>query len=83
MGDLIGAADAVRLLQDEELRAEVIKQIVSDPDTMSDLAEEIADTLSDILEEDPVFKKELFEAALANAEFKAKIVKELVDEIAD
>ena len=83
MGDLVGAAEAVMLLQDEDLRSRIINEILADPDALSDLAGDFADELSDLLEDDPLFKKQLLRAALGTAEFKTKIAKELAGELSD
>ena len=83
MGNLISATDAVNLMQDKELISEVINQVVEDPEIMADLAEDMADDLSDLLEDDPDFKKQLFKAAMGTADFKKRIVNELINEIGD
>jgi hypothetical protein len=83
MGMDINKADVLNLLQDEKLIDDVVKRVVDDPEVLDDLAEEIADEMSDYLEDDPVVKQKIINAALGNADFKKRIVKELVDEIGD
>jgi len=83
MGMDINKADVLNLLQDEKLIDDVVKRVVDDPKVLDDLAEEIADEMSDYLEDDPVIKQKIINAALGNADFKKRVVKELVDEIGD
>lgn len=83
MGDLVSKSDVVTLMQDEELMTEVINQVVDDPEIMADLAGDMAGELSSLLEDDPDFKEQLLKAAMGTADFKKRIVKELVDEISD
>ena len=73
---------AVReLLQDPELVTAIIKAVIEDPEAMDDLAEDIADKLSDELEEDPELMRKVVEAAMASPEFKKRVIKELVEDL--
>lgn len=83
MGMDINKADVLNLLQDEKLIDNVVKRVVDDPEVLDDLAGEIADEMSDYLEDDPAIKQKIISAALGNADFKKRVVKELVDEIGD
>ncbi len=83
MGMDINKADVLNLLQDEKFIDDVVKRVVDDPEVLDDLAEEIADEMSDYLEDDPVIKQKIINAALGNADFKKRLVRELVDEIGD
>ena len=83
MGMDINKADVLNLLQDEKLIDDVVKKVVDDPEVLDDLAENIADEMSDYLEDDPVIKQKIINAALSNADFKKRVIKELVDEIDD
>jgi len=83
MGMDINKADVLNLLQDEKLIDDVVKRVVDDPEVLDDLAEEVADEMSDYLEDDPVIKQKIINAALGNADFKKRVVRELVDEIGD
>ena len=83
MGDLISKTDVVGLLQDEELLAEIIKQVIDDPKVLSGLAEDMAEELADLLEDDGNFRKKLLQAAMDTPDFKKKIIKELINEIGD
>ncbi len=83
MGMDINKADVLNLLQDEKLIDDVVKKIVDDPEALDDLAEDIADEMSDYLENDPAIKQKIINAALGNNDFKKRIVKELVDKIGD
>ena len=83
MGMDINKADVLNLLQDEKLIDDVVKRVVDDPEVLDDLAEEIADEMSDYIEDDPAIKQKIIDAALGNADFKKRITKELVDEMGD
>jgi hypothetical protein len=83
MGIEISEHEVRKLLQDEKLVNEVIAKVVEDPDVLDDLAEDVADELSDLLEDDPAFQQKIINVALANPEFKKRIVKELIDELGD
>lgn len=74
-------SDVKKLTEDKELMAEVVKAIVQDPEAMDDLADDIADKLEDELEDNPELRKQIVDAAVANPEFKKRIVKKLADEL--
>lgn len=77
----IEESDVRRLLEDETLVAEIAKAVVEDPESMESLADDIADYLSDELEDDPTLRKAIVDAATANPEFKKTIVKKLVADL--
>jgi len=83
MGMDVDTADVMKLLQDEKLVDEVVKKVVDDPEVLDELAEDIADEMSDYLEDDPAIKQKIINAALGNADFKKRVLKELVDETGD
>lgn len=83
MGMDISSADVLTLLKDDKLVDEVVKKVVDDPEVLDDLAEDVADKISDYLEDDPAIRQKIINAAIGNADFKKRIVKELVDEIGD
>ncbi len=70
-------------LQDEEFTNEVIKQAVASPELIEDLAAEIADELSDFVEDDPQFRQRLVTEALKRDEFKQQVIDKLIEEIND
>ena len=76
----VKASDVKRLLQDQEFRTEIVKAVVEDPKALDDLAEDIADELEDEIEDDTELKEEIIEAAMANPDFKKKVMKELADD---
>ena len=78
---LIQDSDVARLLQDPALMEDVAKALVEDPDARCSLADDIADKLEDVLEDDSEMRKRIVDAAVSNAEFKKKIVHKLVDEL--
>ncbi len=80
---LIDTADVKRLLQDADLMSEIANALVDDPAAMEALADDIADELDDELEDDPEFKKRIIEAAMANPQFKKKLVSKLIADMDD
>ena len=78
---LITDTDVKKLMEDKELMAEVAKAIVDDPKAMDHLADDIADKLEDELEDSPELRRQIVDAAVANPEFKKRIVKKLADEL--
>ena len=77
----ISESDVTRLMQDQDLMGQVAKAIVEDPGTMDSLADDIADKLQDQLEDDPDMRRQIVDAAVANPEFKRKIVAKLTDDL--
>ena len=74
-------SDVRSLLQDPELKSDIAKAVVEDPEAMDDLADDIADKLSDELEDDSDLRRGIVSAAIANPEFKRRIVKKLVTDL--
>ncbi|HHC24760.1 MAG TPA: hypothetical protein ENK58_05005 [Desulfobacterales bacterium] len=70
-------------MQDEKLIDAVIAEILDDPEALSEVAEDIADELADLLEDDPTFKKKLYSAAMEEGDFKKRIIKNMVKEMTD
>lgn len=83
MGFDISRADIMKVLDDESLVDEVVKKVVDDPDVLADLAEDMADEIADYLEDDPVIRQKLMDAAIKSPDFKKRVIKELVDELGD
>lgn len=79
----IGKYEALKLLQDENFVKEVISKVVENPGVLDELAEDVADELADVMEDDPVIKKKIIDAAITNPDFKKRIVKELINELGD
>ncbi len=77
----IQEADVQRLMQNQELMAEVAQALVEDPSTMDQLADDIADKLQDELEDNPEMRKQIVDAAIANQEFKKRIVAKLAEDL--
>lgn len=55
----------------------------SEVSEVNELAEDIADELSEQMEDDPELRRKIVDAAVANPEFKKRIVKKLVEELSD
>jgi len=83
MGMDINKTDVLKLLQDNALVNEVVKKVVDDPEVLDGLAEEVADEISDYLEDDPAIRQKIINAAIGSADFRKRVVRELVDEIGD
>ncbi len=61
---------------------EIIDKVLSDPEVVKELAEDIADELASVLKDDPSFRQKLLGAAAKNAKFKQKLLEEVAGEIA-
>ena len=79
----IDKADVRKLLQNPELVEEIAKGVMEDQSALDDLAEDIADELSDVLEDDPDFRAKIIQSAMSNEAFKNRLVKKLVAEFGD
>jgi len=73
--------DIRKLLHDSRLREAIIKAAAEDPKTVDSLVGDIADKLSDELEDDPEIKQKIVEAAIASPEFKKRVVRKLVEDL--
>ena len=78
---LIQESDVGMLFKDKALMDEIVAGLVSDPDTMDQLAEDIADKVQDALEDDSDMRQRLLTAAVANDVFKRKLISKLIDEL--
>jgi len=73
--------DVRKLLQDSKLKDAIAKAAVEDPKTMDSLAGDIADKLSDELEDDPEIRQKIIQYAIASPEFKKRVVRKLVEDL--
>ena len=73
--------DVQTILKDEKLMDQIVTNALEDPNVISDLAESLADELSDILEDDPIFKKRILSAALKDPKFKSLLLQEISEEL--
>ncbi len=73
--------DVRKLLHDSKLREAIVKAAVEDPKTMDSLAGDIADKLSDELEDDPEIRQKIIQYAIASPEFKKRVVRKLVEDL--
>ena len=74
-------SDVRKLMEDKDLIAEVAKAIVADPEAMDDLADDIADEMGDELEDNPELRRQIVDGAVANPEFKKRVVAKLAEEL--
>ena len=74
-------ADIEKLMQNDELINDVAKGLVEDPDTMDSLVSDIADKLEDEMDNNPALRQKIIDAAVANDEFRKKVVAKLADEL--
>ncbi len=72
-----------RLLEDPELRQEIAKAALEDPEVMVALADDIASDLSKVLHNDPTMMTQIVDTAISNPQFKQRIVRKLVEDLAD
>ena len=80
---LIEENDVKKLLDDKQLVTEIANAVVEDPGGNESLADDIAEALSDELEDAPTLRAAIIDAAMSNEEFKKKIVVKLVADLND
>lgn len=73
--------DIEKLMENDDLISGVAKGLVEDPDTMEALASDIADKLEDEMDNSPALRQKIIDAAVANEDFKKKVVAKLADEL--
>ena len=76
---LVEKSDVRKLLQDEALVNEIVQRSLDDPDVLTDLAGDVADELSDVIESDPELKRKILGKATKDELFKKTLLKELVE----
>ena len=74
-------ADIERLMENDELISDVAKGLVEDPDTMDALVSDIAEKLEDELDNSSVLRQKIIDAAVANEQFRKKVVAKLAAEL--
>ncbi len=79
----IEESDVRQMLKEDGLVDEIVSSLVEDPKVLAELADDVADELEDLLEDDPTFRKKIIEAATANPVFKQNVIDALVAEISD
>ena len=80
---IITDADVQKLTQDQSLMSDVAKAIMDNPEALDDLADDIADKLSDELEDNPELRRQIVDSAVANPDFKKRLVAKLAEEMGD
>ena len=73
--------DVKRLMGDAEFMSEIAGALAQDPQTMDDLADEIAGKIQDELEDNEEWRSTLVSAAMSSPEFKKKVVSKLAEEL--
>ncbi len=71
------------LLQKKTLVNKIIQAVAKAPEVMSELAEDVADEIEDLLEGDPGYRRKFLKAAKSNPQFKTQVIRKLVEEISD
>lgn len=75
--------DVKTILEDSKFIEEVIGKALQDPEVFKDLAENLAEVLAESLRNDPKFKQRLVKTVRGDKNFKATLLKELSDQLAD
>ena len=83
MGYDMSEKEVSTFLKDKRLTSEIVKRVVSNKETLDKLAEDIADDLSDAIENYPTIKKQIVAAAMRDPRFKERVVRALVSEMSD
>ena len=69
--------DAEKFLKNSKIVDEIVNNVVKDPRMINDLADEVADQLEDLIEEDGGLMNKILSAASESKEFRNRVVKEL------
>ncbi|MCH7685146.1 MAG: hypothetical protein IH899_00435 [Planctomycetes bacterium] len=69
--------DAEKFLKNSKIVDEIVNNVVKDPRMVNDLADEVADQLEDLIEEDGGLMNKILSAASENKEFRNRVVKQL------
>ena len=69
--------DAEKFLKSSKIVDEIVNNVVKDPRMVNDLADEVADQLEDLIEEDGGLMNKILSAASENKEFRNRVVKQL------
>ena len=80
---VVNKDDVHKLLEDPGLVEEIAKGVMEDPVTLDGLAEEIADELSDMLEDDPEIRANIIQSAMGNKAFKDRLLRKLAKKLGD
>ncbi len=75
--------DVQTMLKDKTLVNKIIQAVAKAPETVSELAEDVADEIEDLLEGDPSYRRKFLKAAKSNPQFKTQVIRTLVEEITD
>ena len=78
---LIQDSDVGKVLADQAFMEQVVTGLVEDEGTMDSLVDDISDKLQDALESDSDLRQRLVSAAIANEQFKRKLVNKLIEEL--
>ena len=76
---LIQESDLGGLFNNQALMEEIVSGLVEDSNTMDQLAEDAADKLQDVLEDDSEMRRRLVNAAVASDVFKRKLIAKLIE----
>ncbi len=69
--------DAEKFLKNSKIVDEIVSNVVKDSRMINDLADEVADQLEDLIEEDGGLMNKILSAASENKEFRNRVVKQL------
>ncbi len=83
MGIDVSKVDVRKMLEDNSFMDKVVKETVADPKILEGLAEDLADEISEVIEDDPRYTQSIIAAAKKDAGFKRMVVKALTEELVD
>jgi hypothetical protein len=83
MGFDISKEDARKLMEGKGFMDKVVGEALADPEVLEDLAESVADEISEVIEDDPTFTKRMIEVAKKDPGFRKQVVKAVIDELGD
>lgn len=80
---ILEESDIRRLVAEPQFAEQLTKALLEDPAALEELAEDIADDLGDVLEDDPTFRTKIMDAAMASEQFRSRLVRKLVADLGD
>ena len=69
--------DAVKLLKNPEFVDELVAKICGDPQLLTELADELADTLENAMKQDGVLRKKILTSMSGSETFRRHVAEEL------
>ena len=73
--------DAENFLKKSKILDEIVANVVKDPELSNDLADEVADQLEELIEDNGALKTKILSAVSERKEFRNRVVKQLSESL--